>query len=80
MGAKPVQISLDEDLLRQIDARPEVREQGRSAFIREAIQLYLRAVERRAVDELIERAYRGNEDELLAEVAELMETQAWPDE
>lgn len=80
MASKPVQISLDEDLLHQIDARPEVKERGRSAFIREAIRLYLRAEERLAVDELIVRAYRGEADELLAEIADLMETQVWPDE
>lgn len=36
MAAKPVQISLDPELLEKIDADPEARERGRSAFVREA--------------------------------------------
>jgi metal-responsive CopG/Arc/MetJ family transcriptional regulator len=46
MSARPVQISLDSELLSQIDADPEVRERGRSAFIRSAVELYLKAKQR----------------------------------
>jgi len=38
---RPVQISMDAALLRRIDADPEVRQRGRSAFIRSAIEMYL---------------------------------------
>ena len=72
MGAKAVQISLDTDLLKRVDRDPEVRMLGRSAFIRSAIDLYLRAKERREIDAAIRRAYDGMADELLEEVEELL--------
>jgi metal-responsive CopG/Arc/MetJ family transcriptional regulator len=78
MAARAVQISLEQELLRRIDADPETRRKGRSAFMREAAELYLRAKERRAVDEAILRAYEGKADDLLAEVEALMGAQAWP--
>jgi metal-responsive CopG/Arc/MetJ family transcriptional regulator len=80
MPAKPVQISIDADLLRRIDKDPEVRRRGRSAFIRSAVELYLKAKRRRAVDHQIERAYRGRADEMLDEIADLIDRQAWPGE
>lgn len=80
MPARPVQISLDEELLRRIDRDPEAREKGRSAFIRAATELYLRAKERRSVDDAIRAAYQGKADELLAEVENMLGVQAWPDE
>ena len=45
---KPIQVSLDEELLAELDARPEVRERGRSAVLREAAAAYL--VKRRTED------------------------------
>jgi metal-responsive CopG/Arc/MetJ family transcriptional regulator len=78
MAAHPVQISLDSDLLGQIDADPEVREKGRSAFISAAVQLYLRAKERKEIDKRLAQAYAGEADGLLEEVEELMSQQAWP--
>jgi predicted transcriptional regulator len=78
MAAQSLQISLDSDLLRRIDADPEAREAGRSAFIHSAIQLYLAAKERRAIDEGLERAYTGQADVLLDEVSDLLCSQAWP--
>jgi metal-responsive CopG/Arc/MetJ family transcriptional regulator len=80
MSFKAVQISLDKELLDRIDARPEVKERGRSAVIREAIGLYLRAKERQAVDDSIVRIYQGEADALLGEIEDLLGTQAWPDE
>ena len=80
MAARAVQISLDEDLLRRIDRDPEAKENGRSAFIRAATELYLRAKERRSVDDAIRSAYRGKADEILAEVEDLLGAQSWPDE
>jgi metal-responsive CopG/Arc/MetJ family transcriptional regulator len=46
MPSKPVQISIDTDLLRRIDEDPEAHEQGRSAFIRRAVEIYFDARER----------------------------------
>jgi metal-responsive CopG/Arc/MetJ family transcriptional regulator len=80
MTAKAVQVSIDLDLLRRVDAQPETRERGRSAFVRSAIESYLRAKERRAIDEAILRAYGGHENALLAEVETLLDSQTWPDD
>jgi predicted RNA-binding protein YlxR (DUF448 family) len=68
---------MDDRILRRIDADPETRRSGRSAFIRSAIQLYLQAKERRAIDDAITRAYQGCADDLRAEVEDLMKAQAW---
>ncbi len=80
MPSKPVQISLDADLLRRIDAHPRAKKLGRSAFLREAAELYLRAQARRAVDDRIRAAYGDHEGELVADVEALMGAQIWPDE
>jgi metal-responsive CopG/Arc/MetJ family transcriptional regulator len=80
MPARPVQISIDTELLRRIDADPEAREKGRSAFIRAAVQLYLTAKERRDLETRLIQAYEGAADVTLGEVAELIETQAWPED
>jgi metal-responsive CopG/Arc/MetJ family transcriptional regulator len=80
MTAKPVQISMDTALLRRIDADPEVREKGRSAFVRSAVELYLTAKERKEIDAQIERGYAGQADVLLAESEDLIGAQAWPDD
>ena len=79
MAAKPVQISVDEDLLREIDADPEARELGRSAFIRSAARLYLRAKKEREIDAQIRQAYAGEADAMLAEIHDLLEDQHWPE-
>jgi metal-responsive CopG/Arc/MetJ family transcriptional regulator len=78
MAAKPIQVSVDTDLLNRIDRDPEVRERGRSAFIRSAVELYLAAKRRRAVDHRIASAYQGRADEMLDEIDDLMGSQAWP--
>jgi predicted transcriptional regulator len=77
MTAKPVQISLDTDLLDRVDADPEVREKGRSAFIRAAIQLYLEAKRRQEIDLRLATAYGGDADALLGEIETLMGSQSW---
>lgn len=78
MSSQPVQISLDEKLLRQIDADPETKEKGRSAFIRAAVRLYLKAKERMSVDEAIASAFSGKADAMLREVENLISEQVWP--
>lgn len=77
--SRPVQISLDEQLLKRIDADPEARERGRSAFIRSAVQLYLRAKQRRGIDDAIRRAYWDKADEMLSEIEDIMLGQTWPE-
>lgn len=80
MVAKPVQISMDPDLLRRIDADPEARREGRSAFVRTAIELYLTAKERREIEVGLRRAYAGQADALLEEIEDLVGDQTWPDD
>jgi len=79
MPVTPVQISIDTDLLRRIDADPEAREKGRSAFIRAAVRLYLAAKERRELEARLVSAYDGEADAMLAEVADLIGAQEWPE-
>jgi metal-responsive CopG/Arc/MetJ family transcriptional regulator len=80
MSAKAVQISIDEELLRRVDAEPETRERGRSAFVRSAIESYLRAKRRREIDEAITTAFASQADAMLDEVDDLLDGQAWPDD
>ena len=78
MPARSVHISMDAELLRRIDADPEVRQRGRSVFIRSAVEMFLRARQRREIDEQLRNAYAGHADELLAEVGDLVGAQEWP--
>ena len=80
MPIKPVQISIDTALLERIDADPEARSRGRSAFVRSAIERYLSAKERRQIEARIAAAYRGTAEASLAEIADVMDVQSWPDE
>jgi len=79
MPSQPVQVSIEKVLLKRIDMDPETKKRGRSAFIRSAVELYLRAKERREVDQAIRRAYSGKGHELLAEIEDLIEVQEWPE-
>lgn len=78
MTVKAVQISMDPELLRRIDADPEARRKGRSAFVRSAVRLYLTARERKDLEARIEQAYSGEADAMLAEIEDLIGDQAWP--
>ena len=49
MPAKPVQISIDRELLARIDRDPQTEKQWRSAFMRDAVELYLATKHRRDV-------------------------------
>jgi metal-responsive CopG/Arc/MetJ family transcriptional regulator len=80
MPAKPVQVSIDVELLRRIDSDPETRQKGRSAFIRSAVASYLRAKRRKEVDAAIAAAYADVADTMEAEVSDLLDAQAWPDD
>lgn len=77
MPARPVQVSIETALLKRIDQDPETKKLGRSAFIRSAVEIYLKAKERRDIDRAIRRAYAGQSDEMLAEVEGLIEVQEW---
>jgi metal-responsive CopG/Arc/MetJ family transcriptional regulator len=79
MAARSVQISIDDELLKKVDARKDTRQHGRSAFIRRAIELYLELEKRRDIDRAYANAYGGHADAVFDELAELMEGQAWPE-
>jgi metal-responsive CopG/Arc/MetJ family transcriptional regulator len=79
MPSQPVQVSIESALLKRIDMDPETKKRGRSAFIRSAVELYLRAKERHDIDDAIRRAYAGKGDELLAEIEDLIRVQEWPE-
>ena len=79
MPTRPIQISIDEELLERIDRDPEAKERGRSAFLRAAASFYLAAKERREIDRRILAAYRGEADAMIDEVAEFMDLQQWPE-
>jgi metal-responsive CopG/Arc/MetJ family transcriptional regulator len=86
MAARSVQISLDEELLREIDRRPETKRDGRSAVIKRALQLYLDRKRRETIDETYARAYGSGSraDRTRADRANefdaLLDTQPWPEE
>jgi metal-responsive CopG/Arc/MetJ family transcriptional regulator len=80
MSARPVQISIDTKLLERVDRDPQTKREGRSAFIRSAIELYLAARRKRAIDASIADAYRDADRELLADAEPWLEEQAWPEE
>ena len=54
MGMQTIRVAFDEELLEQLDQRPEVRERGRSAVLGEITARYL--AEKRSED--IAREYR----------------------
>lgn len=79
MAVKPVQVSMDTELLKRIDRDPETRERGRSAFLRSAAELYLAAKKRRRIDLQIRKAYEGSAAAMLQEIEDIMRAQAWPE-
>ena len=79
MAAKPVQISLDRELLARIDRDPQTKKQGRSAFIRDAVELYLATKRRRQVDRNIAAAFGAKSGDLLDDVEPWIGEQAWPE-
>ena len=79
MAVRPVQISIDDELLDRIDADPEAQEKGRSAFVRLAVRHYLGAKERRDLEQRLLRAYDGEADAMIDEIAELIGAQEWPE-
>lgn len=72
MSTRPIRFSIDTELLHRMDRDPEAQERGRSAFIRSAVEAYLTAKQRRAIDERITRAYDSQADAMLDEIVDLM--------
>jgi len=80
MAARSVQITIDEDLLEEIDGREETRRNGRSAIIRRALRLYLAMCRRREIDASYARGYGDGEPGPEREFSDLMGAQEWPEE
>ena len=83
MTARSVQISLDEELLHEIDRRPETKRDGRSAVIKRALRLYLDHKQRETIDESYVRGYgrdRGSKTPRESEFDVMLDAQVWPDE
>jgi metal-responsive CopG/Arc/MetJ family transcriptional regulator len=79
MTARSVQISLDDELLSEIDSQPETKKLGRSAVIRRALRSYLERKRAAAIDDSYRRAYEGHADEVFEEFYDLLVGQSWPD-
>jgi metal-responsive CopG/Arc/MetJ family transcriptional regulator len=56
---KAIQVTLDERLLSELDADPEVKRDGRSAVMRRATAEYLRRKRHASIAESYRRGYRG---------------------
>ena len=74
---KPLQITIDEPLLKRLDADDEVKRDGRSAVIRRAIAEYLRRRRKRVVTESYRRGYADGVGE---ELSEWVSEGTWPDD
>lgn len=70
---------IDERLLARVDRDPEVRRSGRSAFLRRAIEEYLRRQRSREIAEAYRREY-SDKPVTPGENLGPWEDQAWPDE
>ena len=76
---KPIQITIDEELLARLDADEEVRRDGRSAVLRRAAVEYLRRRSAERVAEAYDRAY-GDAPGLGDELEGWEDEGRWPDE
>jgi metal-responsive CopG/Arc/MetJ family transcriptional regulator len=75
---RAIQVTFDRELLRRIDALPEVRKAGRSAFLRRIAAAYLRARRNQEIREAYRRGY-GAHPVAPGEFEVDPETIAWPE-
>lgn len=80
MAARSVQISVDAELLAEVDRQEETKKHGRSAFIREALLMRLRAKRNEELDASYARGYGGKAKALLKELGPVRKRQVWPEE
>ncbi len=78
MPSRPVQISIDVELLKKVDRDEETKRTGRSGVIRRALEYYLEAKRRRGVDLQLRQAYARKP--LEQEVLDVIAAQAWPED
>jgi metal-responsive CopG/Arc/MetJ family transcriptional regulator len=76
---KAIQFTLDESLLKRVDADPEVKAGGRSAFLRNAIEEYLKRRRERSIRDAYRRGYRAKPVRP-GEFETTNEALVWPDE
>lgn len=76
---KAIQITFDEDLLRELDATEEVKREGRSAAMRRAVAEYLERRRQQAITEQYRRAY-GDGGGLGDELSGWEDQGRWPSE
>lgn len=57
---RAIQITFDEKLLEELDATDEVRQEGRSAILRRAVEQYLRRRRQQVIAEGYRRAYEAS--------------------
>lgn len=57
---KAIQITFDEELLRELDATEEVKREGRSALMRRAVAEYLARRSRQSIADRYRKAYGGS--------------------
>ncbi len=74
---KAVQVMLDERLLQELDATDEVRQEGRSAVLRRALQAYLHRRRQAAIAERYAQAY-GSDGGLGQAWVDWEEQGVWP--
>ncbi len=72
---KAIQITIDAQLLRALDADPEVKRDGRSAVFRRAVTSYLKSRRRKQITEAYVRGYASGAPEFDGWAAE----GAWPE-
>jgi metal-responsive CopG/Arc/MetJ family transcriptional regulator len=74
---KPIQLLMDEPLLRRLDADAEVKQAGRSEVLRRAARAYLRRSRARRISEAYQKAY-GDGGGLGEDWAGWEDEGAWP--
>ena len=76
---KAIQITMDDALLAQLDADPDVKREGRSAVLRRAVAEYLRQRRKRQIAEQYAKAYKNGNDRC-EDFAGWEAEAVWPDE
>lgn len=76
---KPIQVLIDEPLLKRLDADDEVKRVGRSKVLRRAAAEYLKRSARRRISEAYRRGYSGGEG-LGSDWAGWENEGVWPEE
>lgn len=77
---KAIQVLFDENLLAELDATKDVRENGRSAVLRQIARDFIRDRRREEIDTQYERAYSGVRDPLGKDFEGWEEEGVWPPE